>query len=410
MNYETPSESGVLEKHKPKELPTQIVEYGFHTVSMLLGRFKNAPEDLERILNDPKMFFDFLAEADHGYGQEHPDEQRTTQERLRLTDTALRESSITGQGTSNLFRILDEEHAINLPKRLIGRIGLREMRQVPILDTISGMRYLGIPVNHDQPAPVEAFRKGAMIQAVGGAVKGIFPEIYHYTEERGAKDIETNRPIPGLENEIIAMRAIMEVLNGPSIAQIVDCDGIFWKRRYSARKPEEIMDFLRSNEYREYIRYSVERSAERWPGLLDIDWDHLGDVFESKMRFMNSLCGGVSMLHRDLHFGNSALLFKDREGHTPDSRLIGMMDFDLSAFSTVQDFGDHLGDYLNEGKSTSLGEQHFMPDHLSGDRTPLKKIIRMDASAHHRLMFSIIGDIVRDIRKMKSTNRMRMRA
>jgi hypothetical protein len=411
MNYETPSsKTEVDEKH---ELP-HIVECDFRNVSELLRTFKGNSEELERIFDDPRLFLEYLGSIN--LERDHTDQEKAGHfhESMRHLETLLLNpatSTILGKGTTNDYSVLKKDiSAISDP--FAGRVGLREARRVPIFDPKSGSRYLGIPVNTDQPDPIGAFRRGTMIQAVGSAVKGVLPEIYWYAEEHGARNMETGRPILGLENEVVAVRTIMERLNGPTIAKIVDRDGVFWQRRYSARKPIEFMDFIRSEEYREYIRYSIEQAAQDWPGILDIDWGHLDAVLEDRMRFLNSLSGGVSLLFRDGHFGNIALLFSDREGRIPDPRIIGLMDFDLSALSARTGFGGRLVDYLNEAKSNSLGEQFFMPDHRSlsdEKRSPVGKVLTMDAVAHNAAMFDVIREIIDELREKQSSDRARPR-
>jgi len=375
MNHEIPSP----EKEPTKENgPVRIVEYGFHDVPRLLRHFQETPEELERILRDPVLFFSLLRGMDRASAPEHPEEERARNEKISGLIETLRRADIAGEGTSNIFRIPKDERSRILLREHFGKnVGLRELKRSEITDPQTGSPYLGIPTNRDQPDPVGAFRRGSMAQAVTAATKGMLPDIYHYAEEHGARDLRTGRVIPGLEDEIVGMTAVMEVLNGPSVATIIDRDGVFWNRRYSARKPMEILDFLKSGEYREYIRNSIEDAVARWPGLLDIDWENLGDVFEDKMRFLNGPEGGVSTLLRDGHFGNTAVIFADEEGRVPDPRKVALMDPDLSSFSIRPGFGDRLADYLNEAKSTSLGEQFFMPDHLSeadGSRQPLREV------------------------------------
>jgi|GEM_PF-1612232 len=411
MNHEIPS----LEKEPIKENdPIRIVEYDFQDVPKILRHFQETPEELERILQDPVLFFSLLRGMDRVTASDHPEKERQRNEKTSGLVDMLRHADIVGEGTSNIFRVPKDEPSRTILREHFGKnVGLRELKRAEIIDLKTGSPYLGIPTNHDQPDPVGAFRRGSMAQAVTATTKGILPDIYHYAEEHGARDRRTGRIIPGLEDEIVGMTTVMEVLNGPSVAKIIDRDGVFWNRRYSARNPVEIIDFLKSGEYREYIRNSIEDSVTKWPGLLDIDWENLGDVFEDKMRFLNSLEGGISTLLRDGHFGNTAIIFADEDGHVPDPRTIALMDPDLSSFSIRPGFGDRLSDYLNEAKSTSLGEQFFMPDHLSEadtSRQPLRKVLTMDAVTHHRFMFSIIGETVRDIRKKRSSDRIRARA
>lgn len=399
MNYESPPGEKNPERHEDH---IDTVGYGFRGISRFVDRLKETPEELEKILREPASFFERLTETEREKTKESPDGNRAYRESLERLEQALLDSPIVGEGTSNRFRILDREHADGIPEALVGRIGIREMKRAPITDPSTGSRYLGIPVNPDQPDPVHAFRHGVMVQAVGSGIKGALPEIYRYSERRGAIDMDTGRPIPGLENETVGMNAVMEVLNGPAIAKIIDREGVFWQRRYSARSPESLTDFLQSDEYREYVRYSVEEAVKRWPGLLDIDWNGLDSLFESKIGFMNGLSGGASLVHRDLHFGNSAILFDDERGRRPDRRIIGFLDFDLSALSTRADFGRRPEDYLDPAKSNSLREQFHMPDLMPKDSERMHgigSIIRLDAVTHHRIIFGIIGETIREIRE-----------
>jgi hypothetical protein len=411
MNYENPSPE---QKPEEKREHPNVVECDFRNVPELLRTFEKDSEELEYLLNDPNVFLERLSTTNRESGHADPEKSERFQESMRRLERILSHpvtSEILGNGTTNMFSV-PKKNIAGLSDPFSGRVGLRETRQVPIFDPQSGSRYLGIPVNTDQPDPIGAFRRGTMIQAVGSAVKGVLPEIYWYAEEHGARNMETGRPILGLENEVVAVRTIMERLNGPTIAKIVDRDGVFWQRRYSARKPIEFMDFIRSEEYREYIRYSIEQAAQDWPGILDIDWGHLDAVLEDRMRFLNSLSGGVSLLFRDGHFGNIALLFSDREGRIPDPRIIGLMDFDLSALSARTGFGGRLVDYLNEAKSNSLGEQFFMPDHRSlsdEKRSPVGKVLTMDAVAHNAAMFDVIREIIDELREKQSSDRARPR-
>ncbi|NTV55088.1 MAG: hypothetical protein HGA16_01140 [Candidatus Moranbacteria bacterium] len=401
MNHEQPSST---EKAEEGQERPHIVECDFRNVPELLRTFEKDPEELGYVLDDPRVFLERLSGMNHESDSDDSGRSERFQESMRRLERILSHpatSETLGNGTTNIFSV-PKKNVAGIPDPFSGRVGLRETRQVPIFDRRSGLYYLGIPVNHDQPDPVGASRQGTMIQAVGSAIKGILPRIYWYTEERGARDMETGQLIPGLENEVVRTKAVMERLNGPTIAKIIDREGIFWKRRYSARKPEEFMDFIRSEEYGEYIRYSVEQAVQDWPGILDLDWDRLGAIFKDRMRFLNSLSGGASLLFRDGHFGNVALLFSDRECRIPDPRIIGLMDFDLSALSMRTDFGSRLADYLNEAKSDSLGEQFFMPDHLSPSdesRGPLGKTLTTDAVTHNTAMFEVIREIIMDIRE-----------
>lgn len=401
MNRENPSPE---RKTETRHEHPNIVECDFRSVPELLRTFEKDPGELERILNDPNAFLERISTTNRESGHVDPEKSERFRESMRRLERILSHpvtSEILGYGTTNTYSV-PKKNIAGVSDPFSDRVGLRETRQVPIFDPQSGSRYLGIPVNPDQPDPVGASRQGTMIQAVGSTIKGVLPRIYWYTEERGARDMGTGRLIPGLENEVVRTRAIMERLNGPTIAKIIDRDGVFWKRRYSARKPAEFNDFIRSEEYGEYIRYSVEQAVRDWPGILDLDWSGLDAVLEDRMRFLNSLSGGASLLFRDGHFGNITLLFSDRECRIPDPRIIGLMDFDLSALSMRANFGGQLADYLNEAKSNSLGEQFFMPDYLSPSdesRNQIGKVLATDAVAHNAAMFEVIRGIIEDIRE-----------
>lgn len=385
--------------------------YDLGYAKQIIGDLRNTPEELERVIRSAPLFFALLDEKqreralDHSEGTEG--EQREIDTILRI----LRSSPIAGEGTSNRFRIPRQEHRDVIRAYFGSLVGLREMKRAEIVDPKTGRRYLGIQANPDQPDPINRFRHGTMVQAIIATTKPtVMPNIYRYSEERGARDIDTGELIQGLEDEIVGLSAIMEVLNGPSVAQIIDKDGEFWKKRYSARKPNEFRDFLESEEYRAYIHDSIETAINEWPGLLTIDWSSLGDTLDAVFKEYNSLSGGIAGLFKDGHMGNIGIVFHDEQGLLPASQPIKVMDPDTATLSTRIGFGNKAEDFINPDKSNSLRTEYFMPDRIphSMDRKE-REALGIDSVMHLKFMFALIGDIVREIIEKKSSDRRRPR-
>ncbi len=382
------------------------ISYDLSLAGQVIDDFRKRPKELEEVLRHPELFLSLIRD------RERRDEE-TDRRFDRMIFDALRNAPIIGEGTSSCFR-RPEDPAVRdaLRNRFDTDIGLRELKRSRIIDPRTGRTYAGIETNRDKPDPVGDARHGAVTQAViANLSPGLMPQVFDYVEERGARDTETGEPIPGLEDEVVGVMSVMEVLNGVSIGQIIDRDGVFWQRRYSARKPNEFLDFLRSEEYREYIRYSIEEAVHRYPALLAAEWDGLPDRLDDTMGRFDNLSEDIAAIFGDGHMGNVGIVFADQDGRTLRQNPIGIMDPDLARLSTRPGFGTLAKDYVNERKSTSLGIDYLMPDRTpEGMSRKEREVLGMDSVAILSIIFALIGETVRDIIRKKSEDRVRPRS
>jgi hypothetical protein len=241
--------------------------------------------------------------------------------------------------------------------------------------------------------------------AYGYAAKGVFPQPFFFVEEIGAHNLRTGKPIPGLEHEVVGIQAFMEAIHGPSVAHIIDRDGLHWQHRYSARKEDHLQDFLRSN--KDYVVWSVSEAVREWPGLLLIDWDELHRTLVEKTRRMNGMDGGLKLFHHDLHFGNTMIPFNEI-GSIPDPRGIVFIDPDLSTLSADPAHGLRRKDYRYEKKSTATREEFFMPDSVPDGLTEEEwgGPLPMDAMRHHAIVFGEIGKRIENVKERPLSGKM----
>ncbi|MEI6650579.1 MAG: hypothetical protein WCL23_04060 [Candidatus Moraniibacteriota bacterium] len=379
--------------------PTPAIEKirDLRTFKTILDAHEQDPEQLKRILENPDILLDYLDTANRHHEERYGETYSAFREQLlRLADTLDTDGRKVGDGTSNTFHVFDPTAVSErVSPSVAGVIGERKLKRITLTGP-KGEPYLGIPVNADQPDPVGAYRNGMAMLAFGYAAKGVFPQPYFFVEETGARDLRTGNLIVGLEHEVVGIRAYMEAIHGPSVADIVDRDGLHWKRRYSARREDDLQDFLQQNE--EYIAWSVQEAVSKWPGLRSVDWGELHQTLVAKVRRMNGMEGGLKLFHFDLHFGNTMLAF-DMTGQILDRRGIVLIDPDLSTLSADPSFGMKLRDYRYEKKSTDTRDEYFMPDRIPDKMTERKwgGPFPMDAMRHHAIVFQEIERHIRDI-------------
>jgi hypothetical protein len=356
----------------------------------IIKRFGDNPEDLYQALVSHE-FYSYLGEAN----REHEEEYGEAYEHFRtgllhIAETLDEQGEEAGDhGTTNEFRVLPPNRVYeDISPSIAQYIGERRIKQT-LLTAPNGQTYRGIPKTPDSPNPVEAFRNGMMMFAYGHMVKKAFPQPFFFIEEVGARDIRTGEIIPGLEQEVVGMRAFMEAIHGPSLAKLVDIDERFWTNRLSARFENVLRAFLTSDPG--YTRESIKRNIQKWPGLLDINWTVMPDIYEAQTRFLGSMKGGLRLHHGDAHFGNVMLPFRTNGTH--DNRSFVRIDPDFTVLSADPDFGLRLEDYRHPYKSTPEKIHLLLPDRLREDvdLSIFDNKKPMDSVTHIRAVLEVVG-------------------
>lgn len=379
--------------------PERIIQVrDLRAFDRIIARFGDDPVRLYQAL-EAENFYRHLEEEnlerEHTYGEAY----RLFRDNLiRIAETLDEQGKEAGDhGTTNEFRILPKDRVYeNISPNIAHYIGERRTKQV-LLAGPQGTQYLGIPKTPDSPNPVEAFRNGMMMFAYGHMVKKAFPQPFFFIEDIGARDIRTSEIIPGLEQEVVGMRAFMEAIHGPSLAKLVDIDEQFWTNRLSARFGDVLQQFLDSDP--EYTRESIKQNIRKWPGLLDINWAVMPDTYEAQVRFLGSMEGGLILHHGDAHFGNIMIPF--RVDGTHDDRSFVRIDPDFTTLSTDPDFGLRTEDYLHPYKSTPDKHHFLLPDRLRedvdlsifGGEKP------MDSITHIGMVLEVVGALMDEIRR-----------
>jgi len=366
----------------------------------LLRHYGRNPERLGDIL-DAGVFYHRLGEANREHEEVHGEAYAAFRKKLLGLSSAYHEAfdgreAEVSQGTTCTFYRLDPDKVPeNISPAVAGYIGVRRLKRALCVGP-DGREYLGIPDTPDSRNPVAAFRNGMMMLAFGYHVKRAFPQPFFFVEEVGARD-RNGDPVPDLGDEVVMAEAYMEAIHGPSLADIVDGEGRYWKDRLSARLEDALRGFLARDPA--YTRDSIRRAVGRWPGLLDIDWAAMPGLYRERVTFMNGMEGGISLHHNDAHFGNVMIPF--RSDGTPDPRTFVHIDPDFTVLSTDPTFGSRIEHYIHPYKSTPTRPHLLMPDRIPDDMTPERfgGPIPMDSVTHIGIVLGVIQEHVEALKR-----------
>lgn len=371
--------------------PHTIRTHDLRAFESLLRRFGRDPKQLDSVLRRD-TFYHHLGEANREHEEAYGEAYTAFREGLRkIADAYHEQGEKSGEGTTCTFHKLDPDRIPEaVSPTVAGYLGIRRLKRAIHVGP-KGEKYLGIPDTPDSRNPVAAFQNGMMMLAFGYHVKQAFPQPFFFVEEVGARD-QNGDIILGLEDEVVMAEAYMEAIHGPSLADIVDFDGRYWKNRLSARLEEALRGFLARDPV--YTRESVRRAIERWPGLLDMDWATMPERYRERMEFMNGMEGGLSLHHNDAHFGNVMIPF--RSDGRPDRRMFIHIDPDFTVLSADPSFGTRLEHYVHPHKSTPEKPHYLMPDTIPKEMTPERfgGPIPMDSVTHIGIVLGTIREHV----------------